>query len=122
MEQITKQMNIDLTGGWFQGDFGFRKIFRKKEYGKAPFQYDWVEQLFCKLSVELDAYKAALITAAEFARGAYFVALDVLGTPVTRRTKSDKKWLIHWHIQKAIARKKRAQYEYRANKWAWLRN
>lgn len=122
MRQITEQLNLVLSGGWFQGDFGFKKKHQKKDYGKRTYQYDWVEWLFCKLSTELDSFRTAWVASAEFARGAYFIALDVLRTPVTRRSKSDRKHLIQWHIQKAIARKKKAQYDYRAKKWAWIFN
>lgn len=121
MRQITYQLKIKLIGGWYQSDLedvAPRKR-EKKNYGKKPFQFDWVDWLWTKLNVEINNLVVAMMSAAEFARGAWFAYKDVMSIPVTKRSKNDKKWLIHYHVQKAKARKKKAQYNYRAKKHAW---
>ena len=123
MRQITEQLKLALTGGWFQGDFGFKKKYQKKDYGKRPYQYDWVELLFCKLSIKLDAYRTAWVAAAnEIWKSAETILQEIRAIPARRRSKKDKFFLIQIHVRRAIARKKKDQYEYRAKKWAWIFN
>ena len=121
MNQITEQLKLALTGGWFQGDFGFKKVFKKKTYGKAPYQFDWVDWLFSKLSDALKAIKEEWEINEIYSNGIkWYRGAIALSTAVTKRTKDQKKDLIMMHVYKAIARKAKARYEYRAKKWAWV--
>ena len=122
MKQITEQLKLLLIGGWYQSDIGFKKQYRKKDYGKRPVTPDWVEWLYVKLTTEINAYYVAWKSRAEFARGTGIVRMDVLSIPVTRRAWKDRHWLTMYHIHKAAARLAKRQYKYRAKKHAWVFN
>lgn len=123
MRQITEQLKLALTGGWFQGDFGWKKQYLEKDYGKKPFIVDWVKLLYIKLSNEISNYYTAWKSRAEFARGTGIVRADIIkNVPVTKRSKNDRHWITMYHVHKAAARLAKAKYEYRSKKHAWVFN
>lgn len=122
MDQITIQLTLNLVGGWFQHELPIKRKFIKRFFGPAPLIYDWVEWLYGHLTVTLNQFYVAWKHAEEMTRGAVFVYRDILTIPVTRRSKNDRKWLTHYHVMKARARLKKAQWKYRNKKWGWLQN
>jgi len=117
MKQITQQISLKLIGG-----YAFVELPLENER-KAPVKFvektiDWVEWLICELSVKFSQLKTSVVAALEKRLNLDDVKW-IKKTPVTKRSKMMKNWLVTFHVSRSITKKARARlYRFKSiNKW-----
>jgi len=121
MNQITEQMELKLIGGYAFVELPLLDA-KKKVTKFVNKTIDWVEWLRVKLSNKFSEFKARLTGwNNEWCedQDVQLVIDEIRKRPVTKRSKSDKNWLIMFHVRKAARSKTtRAMKRFkRTHKW-----